>query len=157
MLPTMSSKHRGAVWWSPGPMQLDEHIQALLNLSDRPDLNDVAWWSPVRNIKKLNSSPVRALNAYRGSRCTAPLILNVGPRWVWVVSFTFLPLCPQGKGKWYPLYKRLVGVQALEKREMSCLCWETNAGSSETQLSSSLLDVVRGEPTGNTKSQSFYS
>jgi hypothetical protein len=32
--------------------------------------------------------------------------------WRWVVSFTHLPLCPQGKSPWYTLDRRLGGPQS---------------------------------------------
>jgi hypothetical protein len=41
--------------------------------------------------------PVHAMKAYRGSRCVAPSILNLGARWKWAVHFTPLPLDPLGK------------------------------------------------------------
>jgi hypothetical protein len=37
---------------------------------------------------------VYAMQAYRGSRGVAPLILNLGSRWRWVVNFTPWPLYP---------------------------------------------------------------
>jgi hypothetical protein len=37
----------------------------------------------------------------------APRILDLGIGWRWVVSFTFLPLYPQGKSPWYPFRRRL--------------------------------------------------
>ena len=39
------------------------------------------------------SKPSQA-KAYRGSRGTHPLILRIGTRWVWVVSFTSRPFYP---------------------------------------------------------------
>jgi hypothetical protein len=49
------------------------------------------------------------LKAYWGSGGIAPLILDLGTRWRWVVSFTTWPLYPQGKSPWYPLDRRLGG------------------------------------------------
>jgi hypothetical protein len=46
-----------------------------------------------------------------GSRGTVPYILNFGPRWEWVVRFTFRPLYPQEKSPLYPLDRRLGGPQ----------------------------------------------
>jgi hypothetical protein len=51
------------------------------------------------------------MKAYRGSRGTAPLILNLGTRWRWVVNFTPRPLYPR-KEHWYPLHKRLSRPQS---------------------------------------------
>jgi hypothetical protein len=47
-----------------------------------------------------------------GSGGIAPRILDLGTRWRWVVSFTALPLYPQGKRTWYPLDRRLGGPQS---------------------------------------------
>jgi hypothetical protein len=46
----------------------------------------------------------------------APLILDLGSRWRWVVSFTTWPLYPQGKRPWYPLDRRLGGPQSRSGR-----------------------------------------
>jgi hypothetical protein len=53
------------------------------------------------------------MKAYWGSGHIAPRILDSGPRWRWVVSFTPRPLYPQGKSPWYPLDRRLGGPQSL--------------------------------------------
>jgi hypothetical protein len=47
------------------------------------------------------------MKAYWGSRSIAPRILDLGTRWRRVVTFTPLPLYPQGKNPWYPLDRRL--------------------------------------------------
>jgi hypothetical protein len=39
--------------------------------------------------------PVYVMKAYRRSRGTAPLILNLGTRWRWVVNFMAQPLYPR--------------------------------------------------------------
>jgi hypothetical protein len=39
-------------------------------------------------------SAVNAMKAYRGSRGVAPLIINLGRRWMWVVKYTPRPLYP---------------------------------------------------------------
>jgi hypothetical protein len=49
--------------------------------------------------------PVRAMNAYTGSRGIAPLILNLGTRSV--VNFTLRRLYPPGKESRYPFNRRL--------------------------------------------------
>jgi hypothetical protein len=51
------------------------------------------------------------MKTYWGSGGIAPRILDLGTRWRWVVSFTFQPLCPQGKSLCYPLDRRLSGPQ----------------------------------------------
>jgi hypothetical protein len=52
------------------------------------------------------------MKKYLGSGGVAPRILELGTRWRWVVSFTPQPLYPQGKNPWYPLYRRLGGLQS---------------------------------------------
>jgi hypothetical protein len=51
------------------------------------------------------------MKTYWGSGGIAPRILDLGTRWMWVVSFTLRPLYPQGKGLRYPLGGRLDGSQ----------------------------------------------
>jgi hypothetical protein len=48
-----------------------------------------------------------AMIAYWETGGMVPRILDLGTRWRWVVSFTPLPLYPQGKSPWYPLDRRL--------------------------------------------------
>jgi len=52
------------------------------------------------------------MKAYWWSGGIVPVILDLGIRWRWVVSFTPRPLYPQGKGPWYPLDRRLDGTQS---------------------------------------------
>jgi hypothetical protein len=47
-----------------------------------------------------------------GNGGITPLILDLGTRWRWVVSFTPCLLYPQGKSPWYPLGRRLGGPQS---------------------------------------------
>jgi hypothetical protein len=49
----------------------------------------------------------------------SPLILDLGTRWRWVVSFTPRPLYPQGKSPCYPLDRRLGGPQSRSGRRES--------------------------------------
>jgi hypothetical protein len=56
-----------------------------------------------------------AMKAYWGSGGITPLIIDLGTRWRWVVSFTPRPLYPQGKSSWYPFGKRLGGRWWREK------------------------------------------
>jgi len=51
-----------------------------------------------------------------GSGGIAPLILDLGTRWRWVVSFTPRPLYPQEKSPWYPLDRSLCGLQSRSGR-----------------------------------------
>jgi hypothetical protein len=51
-----------------------------------------------------------------GSWGIAPRILDLGTRRRRVVSFTLRPLYPQGKCPWYPLDKRLGGLQSRSGR-----------------------------------------
>jgi hypothetical protein len=52
-----------------------------------------------------------AFKVYWGGGSTAPLILDLGTRWRWVVSFTPLPRYPQRKSPWYTLDRGLGGPQ----------------------------------------------
>jgi hypothetical protein len=54
--------------------------------------------------------------AHWGSGDIAPHILHLGTRWRWVVSFTSRPLYSQGKSPWYPLDRRLGGLQSRSGR-----------------------------------------
>jgi len=42
---------------------------------------------------------------------TAPRILDLGTRWRWVVSFTLQSFYPRKNNPWYPLERRLGGIQ----------------------------------------------
>jgi hypothetical protein len=53
------------------------------------------------------------METYRGSRGIAPLILDLGIRWRWVVNFMPRPLYPQGKSPWCPLNRRWVDPRTL--------------------------------------------
>jgi hypothetical protein len=53
-----------------------------------------------------------AMKTYWGSAVIAPSILDLGTRWKWVVSFTPLPLYPQGRNPWHPLNRRLGGPRS---------------------------------------------
>jgi hypothetical protein len=52
------------------------------------------------------------MKAYWGSGRIAKHILDLGTVWRWVVSFTPRPLYPQEKIPWYPLDRRLGGLQS---------------------------------------------
>jgi hypothetical protein len=53
-----------------------------------------------------------AMNTYWGNGDTAPRILRPGTRGRWVISFTTRPLYTQWKNPWYPLDRRLGGLQS---------------------------------------------
>ena len=66
---------------------------------------------------------------YRWSKCMAPLILNLGTGWRWVVNFTPWPLHP-GEGTAGAHWIRgwvdpRANLDILEKRNF-CLCWKLN-------------------------------
>jgi len=46
---------------------------------------------------KVTTVSVHSMKAFRKSRRTALLALNIGDRWTWVVNFTPRPLYPRGK------------------------------------------------------------
>jgi hypothetical protein len=58
--------------------------------------------------------PVLAMKAYRWKRGTAPHILNLGTRWVQLVSFTPCPLYLWGMNT-VPLNRRSCGLQSQSK------------------------------------------
>jgi hypothetical protein len=53
-----------------------------------------------------------AMKAYWGVQIYLHAFFDHGTRWRGVVSFTPRPLYPQGKSSWYPLDRRLVGIQS---------------------------------------------
>jgi hypothetical protein len=57
-----------------------------------------------------------AMKAYWVSGGIIPRVVNVGTRWKWVVSCTPGPLYSPGKGRLYPLDKRLSGTQSRSGR-----------------------------------------
>jgi hypothetical protein len=68
-------------------------------------------------------------------RCTwecrySSIILDLGSRWRWMVSFVPWPRYPQGKGPWYPLDRRLGWPQSWPghcgEENISCPCQEWN-------------------------------
>jgi hypothetical protein len=56
------------------------------------------------------------MKAYWGEDVQLHSFFDLGTRWRWVVSFTPLPLYPQGKSPWYPLDRRLGGPQSRSGR-----------------------------------------
>jgi hypothetical protein len=80
--------------------------------------------------KKLKIVPFRVMKAYRRSRGTAPLILNLRIRWWWVVNFTprrERTLVPLLTGGWADPKAH---VDILEKRNISVSRPHSNTGSS---------------------------
>jgi len=58
------------------------------------------------------SYPTNTEQAPRGRGGTVhPIILDLGTRWVWVVSNTLRPCLTRGKGPLYPSERRLGGPQ----------------------------------------------
>lgn len=78
--------------------------------------------------------PVHVMNAYRVSRGTAPLVLKLGTRCRWVVSFTPRP----GKKKFSIHWTQGwvgsgTGLDILETRKIPSLCRESSPGFSRPQ------------------------
>ena len=80
--------------------------------------------------KMLEVLPIIVMKGYRRSKGRGLPISNRYPGWRWVVSIMLWPICLQ---KWSPPYplgrRRLGGCQSqcgavLEKRKISCSCWE---------------------------------
>jgi hypothetical protein len=69
---------------------------ALMRRSSTVGLFSYRWFTHryVANdhFSEVKAVPVHAVKAYRGSRRRAPLILNLGARWKWVVSLTPRPI-----------------------------------------------------------------
>jgi hypothetical protein len=60
--------------------------------------------------RKVHKSPCH--ENILGSGGIVPHILDLSPKWRWVVSFTSWPLYPQGNNPLYPLDRRLGGPQS---------------------------------------------
>jgi hypothetical protein len=71
----------------------------------------------------------------------APRIFDLGTRWRWVVSFTPLPLYPQGKSPFYPLDRRLGKVTKYDQ-QVSRLKWNCAGTRLQWTCSDVLLHVV---------------
>jgi len=84
--------------------------------------------------KRCKHVPVHALKAYCGSRGIATAILNLDPRWRWVVKFMPQPLYPRGKNpgaRWIGGWVGpIAGLNVWEKRRIFCLWRDSNPGSS---------------------------
>jgi len=76
---------------------------------------------------------VHTMKAYRVSRGTVPLILNLHTRWVWEVNFIPWPLYSL-----YLLNRRLGGPHSQSglfgKDKISCSCQDLHPGPSSLQL-----------------------
>jgi hypothetical protein len=72
----------------------------------------VARMEEMRNIRK---DALRHEGVW-GSGCIDPHFLELGISWSWLVSFTPLPLYPQGKSPRYPLNRSLDGPQSRSGR-----------------------------------------
>jgi hypothetical protein len=66
--------------------------------------------STKRQKSKGKLLPVHTMKIYSGCRGIAPLILNLGTRWRWVVNLAIRPLYLLEKPP-YPLNRRLAGLQ----------------------------------------------
>jgi hypothetical protein len=67
-------------------------------------------------VPVLSLIPAPRYEGVLGSEGIAPLILWLGTRWRWMVSFTPRSLYPQGKSPWYPVDRRLGGPQSRSGR-----------------------------------------
>ena len=85
-----------------------------------------------------NVLPVHVTKTHRRRGDTAPLFLNLGTRWMLVVNFTLRPPYPR-KQLQYLWNRKLSGLHSrsgpLEMRNMSCIYWHSNPGSSSRQPS----------------------
>ena len=90
--------------------------------------------------------PVHVMKTYGGNRGIALLILNLGPRWRWVVSFTPRPVYPLGKLP-YELNMGSVGSQSWfghfgEEHTLLVLGIERSQAGTSGNLSCIWQDVV---------------
>jgi hypothetical protein len=98
-------------------------------------------WTHLRLLRKTEAIKVKlklslclnkhhAMKTYWGNGGMAPLILDLGTRWRWVVSFTPRPLYPQGKSPLYPLDRMLGGpravLDAVSERKIPSPCRESS-------------------------------
>ena len=72
-------------------------------------------WGSQSQSEQFKVFPVQAMNAYRGSKGKAPLILNLSTRWKWVVRFTPGRFTP-GKEPRCPMNTKLGGSQSRSGR-----------------------------------------
>jgi hypothetical protein len=102
----------------------DSELRCVCNCKTLVHIRDTGFKCTIRNLtnNRTNSIKVKVklslcltkhhdMKTYWGSGGIAPRILDLGTRWMWVVSFTPQPLYRQGKSPWYLLYRRLVGPQ----------------------------------------------
>jgi hypothetical protein len=70
------------------------------------------------------------MEVYLGSGGVAPLILDLGTTWRWVVNFTPRPLYFQGKSPWYPLdMDPRTGMDTVVKKKIPTPCRDSNPRS----------------------------
>jgi hypothetical protein len=79
------------------------------------DTNDYLLVATVKKRPHASTNH-HAIEAYWGNGGIAPLILYLGTRWRWVVSFMPRPLYLQGKSPMYPLDRRLGESQSRSGR-----------------------------------------
>jgi hypothetical protein len=76
------------------------------------------------------------MNAFRVSGSIVPTILNLGTRWRSAVRLIPSHFASGGKSFQYILNRRLMGCRVnpdvLEKRKISCPCWDLNLISTGT-------------------------
>ena len=94
------------------------------------------WWDLDLSLKANTKLSLCTLWRLRGSRGIAPLILNHGIRWKWMVSFTPLPLYPSGRNPGtHCIGGSLCARADMEKRKIAWLCLDSNPGPSSMQPS----------------------
>jgi hypothetical protein len=94
-----------------GTCKVSRHLGKLLKLYTENFKNwshtELLKFKMIKWIKK-----VKLFEGVWGSGCIDPYFLDLRTSWRWVVSFTPLPLYPQGKSSRYPLDRRLDGPQS---------------------------------------------
>jgi hypothetical protein len=72
-------------------------------------------YSDLYPTAKVKVSPQHTVQAHKGHRGMAPLIRNLGARWMWLFNTTHLPLVPWESARVSGLQRAQSGSQPLSK------------------------------------------
>jgi hypothetical protein len=126
--------------WSP--VKIRTEWNRMEHISSRSMLMMLIYWAKKYGDLSLNEAPHH--KDALGSGGIAPLILNLGTRWRWVISFTSRLLYLHTKSPRYPLLKRLRGPHS----------WSVS-GSEEKKKSFYFRcrELIPGRPTRSMKNR----
>jgi hypothetical protein len=105
----LSMRSRGSICEHNEPSGTIKCAEFLVQLNYCQFFKDYVPWLKVKLSLCFNRAPHH--EGVLGTGGIAPCILDLGTSWRTVVSFTPLPLYPQGKNPKYPLHRRLGGPQ----------------------------------------------